>query len=117
MSKELESNIEPFKGLLLGLFFITVGAGIDFNVLSEHIYVVLSLTLAVMLVKATVLYILAVVFKVINADRWLVTLSLAQAGEFGFVLLNYSSQNHVLPDHITNVLALVVFGIGCEWAS
>lgn len=105
---ELESNIEPFKGLLLGLFFITVGAGIDFGVLQESWIIVGALVVAVMLIKAAVLYVLAIIFKVYNADRWLFTLSLAQAGEFGFVLLNYSSQNHVLPDSITNVLALVV---------
>lgn len=105
---ELESNIEPFKGLLLGLFFITVGAGIDFGVLQESWLTVGALVIAVMVIKAAVLYVLAVIFKVYNADRWLFTLSLAQAGEFGFVLLNYSSQNHVLPDSITNVLALVV---------
>ena len=105
---ELESNIEPFKGLLLGLFFITVGAGIDFGVLKEYWLVVASLVVAVMLVKAFVLWVLAIIFKVHNSDRWLFTLSLSQAGEFGFVLLNYASQNHVLPDSITHVLALVV---------
>jgi len=105
---ELESNIEPFKGLLLGLFFITVGAGIDFAVMKEHYVIVLGLVVAVMFVKGFVLYLLAIVFKVINADRWLFTLSLAQAGEFGFVLLNYSSQNHVLRDNVTDVLSLVV---------
>ena len=105
---ELESNIEPFKGLLLGLFFITVGAGIDFGVLQSTWVLVAGLVVAVMLVKAAVLYVLAIIFKVYNADRWLFTLSLAQAGEFGFVLLNYASTNNVLPDSITDVLALVV---------
>ncbi len=105
---ELESNIEPFKGLLLGLFFITVGAGINFDILSANLVMVLSITFAVMLIKATVLYLLAVVFKVNNSDRWLFALSLAQAGEFGFVLLNYSAQNHVLPLALTQTLSLVV---------
>ncbi|NQZ11917.1 MAG: cation:proton antiporter, partial [Algicola sp.] len=71
---ELESNIEPFKGLLLGLFFITVGAGINFDVLSANLELVILLAVAVMLVKAGVLYFLAYMFKVNNADRWLVTL-------------------------------------------
>ena len=105
---ELESNIEPFKGLLLGLFFITVGAGINFDVLSANLELVILLAVAVMLVKAGVLYFLAYMFKVNNADRWLVTLSLAQAGEFGFVLLNYSYQNHVMPEAYNHILALVV---------
>ncbi|KHT63474.1 potassium transporter [Photobacterium gaetbulicola] len=105
---ELESNIEPFKGLLLGLFFITVGAGIDFSVLFSNVVMVVGITLGVMLIKAAVLLFLALVFRVKGSDRYLLTLSLAQAGEFGFVLLSYSVQNHVLPAGIAQVLSLVV---------
>lgn len=105
---ELESNIEPFKGLLLGLFFITVGAGIDFSVLFSNVGMVLGITLGVMVLKAAVLFILALIFKVRGSDRYLLTLSLAQAGEFGFVLLSYSMQNHVLPADVAQVLSLVV---------
>ncbi|WP_346993644.1 monovalent cation:proton antiporter-2 (CPA2) family protein [Alteromonas gracilis] len=105
---ELEANIEPFKGLLLGLFFITVGAGINFGVLSDNAALIAGLTLAVMLVKAIVLYVIAVVFKLRDSNKWLFTLSLAQAGEFGFVLLSFASQNYVLPSDIISVLSLVV---------
>ncbi|WP_432452091.1 MULTISPECIES: monovalent cation:proton antiporter-2 (CPA2) family protein [unclassified Agarivorans] len=105
---EMESNIEPFKGLLLGLFFITVGAGIDFEVLSNHLPVVLAITLAVILIKSLVLFGLAITFKIKNSDRWLFALSLAQAGEFGFVLLNYTQQNHVIPEDLAKILSLVV---------
>ncbi|CAH0991039.1 Glutathione-regulated potassium-efflux system protein KefC [Sinobacterium norvegicum] len=105
---ELESNIEPFKGLLLGLFFITVGAGINFTVLSDNLTAILLMTAAVMLIKAAVLYVLALMFKIQNSDRWLFALSLAQAGEFGFVLLSYTVQNHVLPTDIAQTLSLVV---------
>ena len=105
---ELEANIEPFKGLLLGLFFITVGAGINFSVLSESPMLIAGLTVAVMLVKAIVLFIIAVIFKIKGTNKWLFTLSLAQAGEFGFVLLSFASQNYVLPSDIISVLSLVV---------
>lgn len=105
---ELESNIDPFKGLLLGLFFITVGAGINFSVLFNDFVVIIALTLAVMVVKALVLYSLALIFKIKGSDRWLFTLSLAQAGEFGFVLLSFSLQNHVIPADIAQTLSLVV---------
>ncbi|WP_028302089.1 monovalent cation:proton antiporter-2 (CPA2) family protein [Oceanospirillum beijerinckii] len=105
---ELESNIEPFKGLLLGLFFITVGAGIRFDLLAQYAGVILALTLAVMLIKAVVLYILALIFRVKGSNRWLLTLSLAQAGEFGFVLLGYSQQHHVLPTELAQILSMVV---------
>ncbi|MFA0039176.1 monovalent cation:proton antiporter-2 (CPA2) family protein [Vibrio sp. 10N.261.52.A1] len=105
---ELESNIDPFKGLLLGLFFITVGAGINFDVLFNDFILIIGLTLSVMLLKAAVLFTLALIFKIKNSDRWLFTLSLAQAGEFGFVLLSFSAQNHVLPADIVQTLSLVV---------
>ncbi|KZN31656.1 hypothetical protein N474_01995 [Pseudoalteromonas luteoviolacea CPMOR-2] len=105
---ELESNIEPFKGLLLGLFFITVGAGIDFEILSSQLSLVIILTLTVIIVKASVLWALAVTFKINNSDRWLFALSLAQAGEFGFVLLSFTVQNHVIPNNVAQILQLVV---------
>jgi len=105
---ELEINIEPFKGLLLGLFFITVGAGINFEVLFSNTLLIVGLTLAVMLAKALILYLLTFAFKVIRSDRWLFTLSLAQAGEFGFVLLSYSVQNHVISHELAQLLSLVV---------
>lgn len=105
---ELESNIEPFKGLLLGLFFITVGAGIDFYILYSQFVVIVALTLGVILLKAAVLFFLALIFKINNSDRWLFALSLAQAGEFGFVLLSFTVQQHVLPPEIAAPLSLVI---------
>lgn len=105
---ELETDIEPFKGILLGLFFITVGAGISFDMLSNNTYQVLGLTAGVMVLKAAVLLLLAIVFKIRSSDRWLFALSLAQAGEFGFVLLAYTTQNHVIPQELAQLLSLVV---------
>ncbi|MGL0938367.1 monovalent cation:proton antiporter-2 (CPA2) family protein [Vibrio vulnificus] len=105
---ELESNIEPFKGLLLGLFFITVGAGIDFTILFNKFGTIIGLTLAVMLLKAIVLLALSFIFRIKGSDRWLFALSLAQAGEFGFVLLSFSVQNHVISTSLSQQLSLVV---------
>jgi len=105
---ELETNIEPFKGLLLGLFFITVGAGIDFSVLLGNWLLVIGIVTIVILVKASIVYALARAFGIGSSDRWLTALSLAQAGEFGFVLLAYSLQNSVIPVETAEVLLLVV---------
>ena len=105
---ELESDIEPFKGLLLGLFFITVGAAINFDLLFGAFGQIIGLTLGVMAIKALVLYGLARLFKLSGADRWLFTLGLAQAGEFGFVLLAFSVQNSVIPTDLAQQLSLVV---------
>jgi CPA2 family monovalent cation:H+ antiporter-2 len=105
---ELESDVDPFKGLLLGLFFITVGAAIRFDLLTENLFNILTMTLGVMAIKAAVLYGLARAFKISGADRWLFTLGLAQAGEFGFVLLSFAVASAVLPTPIAEQLLLVV---------
>ncbi|MCP3870748.1 MAG: potassium transporter [Gammaproteobacteria bacterium] len=105
---ELESSIEPFKGLLLGLFFITVGAGIDFGILFGDFALLLGLTLGVILLKGAVLFGLALLFSLKPGDGWLFTLGLAQAGEFGFVLLSFSLQNSVIPSDLAKTLSLIV---------
>ena len=105
---ELESDLEPFKGLLLGLFFITVGAGINFDRLFEDWPALLSMAILVLLVKGLVLYGLAVTFRIKGRDRWLFTLGLAQAGEFGFVLVAFSVGQDVIPQSVGETLLLVV---------
>ncbi|WP_102110508.1 cation:proton antiporter [Oceaniglobus roseus] len=105
---QLEADIDPFKGLLLGLFFITVGAGISFTTLFAAPFVLLGLTLAVMVTKGVVLYLLALMFKLKGRDRWLFTLGLAQAGEFGFVLVSFSLSTSVLPAALAEQILLVV---------
>ncbi len=105
---ELETDIEPFKGILLGLFFITVGAGINFAVVSDNIAIVLGAVAGIMLVKAAVLLLLARIFRLYRSDGWLLTLSLAQAGEFGFVLLSFSVQNSVVSPDIASVLSPII---------
>ena len=105
---ELESDLEPFKGLLLGLFFITVGAGINFDLLFEDWPALLSMAILVIAIKGLVLYALAVAFKIRGRDRWLFTLGLAQAGEFGFVLVAFSVGQGVIPQDVAETLLLVV---------
>ena len=105
---ELESDIDPFRGLLLGLFFMTVGAGIDFGLLFDDLALVLGLTLGVMILKGAILYLLGTVFGLRGGDRWLFSLGLAQAGEFGFVLLSFTVANSVIPAAVADQLLLVV---------
>ncbi|GHA46998.1 potassium transporter [Amylibacter ulvae] len=105
---ELESDVEPFKGLLLGLFFITVGAGINFTLLFGNFFAIIGMTLGVMLIKGAVLYVLAVLFKIRGRDRLLFALSLAQAGEFGFVMLSTTVMNNVIPTELSQTLSLIV---------
>lgn len=105
---ELEADIAPFKGLLLGLFFITVGAGIQFATILNAPLLIFGLTLAVMLAKGAVLYAIARAMNIRGRDRWLFTLSLAQAGEFGFVLVALGVSQSVFPPPIADALLLVV---------
>lgn len=105
---ELEADIEPFKALLLGLFFMTVGAGIDLALLAETWWSTLGLTLALLAIKTGVMYGLARAFGMRGTDPWLFGLGLAQAGEFGFVLLALTVAQGVLPPALADQLLLVV---------
>ncbi len=105
---ELESDLEPFKGLLLGLFFITVGAGFNFDAFFADPWRILALTLLLILVKGGVLYGLARLWALKQRDRWLFTLSLSQAGEFGFVLISFSLATGVLTPGLGQKLLLII---------
>jgi glutathione-regulated potassium-efflux system ancillary protein KefC/glutathione-regulated potassium-efflux system protein KefB len=101
---ELEADIEPFKGLLLGLFFITVGAGIDFALLAEQPGLIAALVLGLIVVKFTVLAALGAAFKLEAKATWLLALALAQGGEFCFVLLSMAQHSGVLASAVAKPL-------------
>ncbi|BDW98978.1 potassium transporter [Maricaulis maris] len=105
---ELVSDLEPFKGLLLGVFFITVGASMEFALLGDHPGLIIGLTLALIGVKGLILLALAFAFRMKGRARWLFTFSLAQSGEFGFVLLAFAGGVNVIPDAIAGIAGLVV---------
>lgn len=104
----LESNIEPFKGILLGLFFITIGAGTDFSLLADNFVLIASLTVGVMALKFLVLMGLAYLFKIKNTNAWLFSLSISQVGVFAFILLGFSAEHHVITESVAKILTLVV---------
>ncbi len=110
---ELESDIDPFKGLLLGLFFIAVGASIDFNLIMEKPLLILGLVLGVMCLKMLVLLFLGRIFKISNAQNFLFSFGLCQVGEFAFVLFSFSSQEGILSKEITDsMIAVVAISMG-----
>ena len=87
---QLEAELKPFKSLLLGLFFITVGMGVNFAILLREPLLVLGLTLGLIAIKIVVLLALSFVFKIKGRDRWLFAFALAQGGEFGFLLVSFA---------------------------
>ena len=105
---ELESDIEPFKGLLLGLFFIAVGASINFNLVGQQPILILCLVVGLMLLKSLVLFLLGKIFKLTPDQNILFSLGLCQVGEFAFVLFSLSSQDGILPQSIIDVMIAVV---------
>ncbi len=105
---ELESDIDPFKGLLLGLFFITVGAGIDFKLAMAEWQTVLSAAAIVIALKIAVLAFIGRLAGLRRQSAWLFSLSLPQAGEFAFVLIAFALANSVLPPATADLLLLVV---------
>ncbi|PKP71653.1 MAG: potassium transporter [Alphaproteobacteria bacterium HGW-Alphaproteobacteria-4] len=105
---ELEGSIEPFKGLLMGIFFITVGAGMNFAPFLANPANIVGLVLALVLVKSAFLYGLGLAFGLHGRDRWLFTLGLAQAGEFGFVLVSFALGQRILPEPLAQKVLLIV---------
>lgn len=105
---ELEVSIEPFKGLLLGLFFIAVGASIDLGALASQPALIAGLVLGLMALKFVILLILGRVFKLQLADNLMFSFLLAQGGEFAFLLVSFALQTHALNLEISNLLILVV---------
>ncbi|MCG3192517.1 MAG: Glutathione-regulated potassium-efflux system protein KefC [Thermoanaerobaculia bacterium] len=105
---ELESDIEPFKGLLLGLFFISVGASVDFALIGARPGLILGLVGGVVAVKFAVLLILARAFGLSQDQALLFAFGLPQVGEFAFVLFSFATQQGVLAREITSPLVAVV---------
>jgi len=102
--RELETDIEPFKGLLLGLFFIAVGMSIDFGVLRQSPGLMALVVLSFLAVKGVVIYTLARLMKLPFQERPTFTLLLTQGGEFAFVVFQAAAGSHVLPSQTASLL-------------
>ena len=105
---ELESDIEPFKGLLLGLFFLAVGASIEFPLIATLPWTVISWVLALVVIKAVVLLISGKIFKLSTEQNFIFAFSLSQVGEFAFVLLSFARQEGILPQETVSLMVAVV---------
>jgi glutathione-regulated potassium-efflux system ancillary protein KefC/glutathione-regulated potassium-efflux system protein KefB len=105
---ELEANIEPFKGLLLGLFFISVGMSANLSLMREKPLLILGLTLGFMLLKVTVLYVIGRVSRHSPAASRGLAFSLPAGGEFAFVLFGSGASLGIMDTETAELLVLVV---------
>ena len=105
---ELETDIEPFKGLLLGLFFISVGAQIDFGLIASSPLQIGGIVAGTMVLKLLVLHALGRLFGLDRPARWLLAFSLAQIGEFAFVLLSFGVQERIFSADFASPLVAAV---------
>jgi len=104
----LETDIEPFKGLLMGLFFIAVGMSIDFGLLRQHAALVTMLVVGIVALKGASLALVASRLHVPKKQRWLFAALLSQGGEFAFVVFGVAGQAHLLPEPFDALLTLAV---------
>ncbi len=111
---QLEADLEPFKGLLLGLFFTTVGAGIDFGLIVAQPGLIACLTAGLIVLKFAILLGLGLAFRFEWGASLLFAFAMAQGGEFCFVLLSVAQQQGVLGPAIAQALvAAVALSMAC----
>jgi glutathione-regulated potassium-efflux system ancillary protein KefC len=106
--RELETDIEPFKGLLLGLFFIAVGMGIDFAVIRAQPFAIAAIVLGFLLLKAAVLWAMGRLMPIPKPERPVFIILLAQGGEFGFVVFQTAAQTGVIDAPVSSLLIAAV---------
>jgi len=101
---QLEADIRPYRDILLGLFFVTVGMKLNMSVLLESPWIVLGVMLSFMAIKVFVIKTLAVKAGELPKDGWASGFMLAQMGEFGFVLIALATQVEILPMNVASIL-------------
>ena len=105
---EIQAAIDPFKGLLLGLFFISVGMSVDFTVMLERPWLVVAFIVGLFLLKGAVLWFIALRSGMAMSERPLFILLLAQGGEFAFVILGLAAGNGAIPEATGQAVTLAV---------
>jgi len=104
---ELESDIDPFKGLLLGLFFIAVGASINFELIGNETLTITGLTIGVLITKTVILASIGMFSKLKTDQNLLFMIGLSQVGEFAFVLFSFMNQTQILEPHLIELMMAV----------
>ena len=106
--RELETDIEPFRGLLLGLFFITVGAGLDLGLVTANLLLIVGLVAGLMVLKTLAMYAAGRIFRHTHQTALTTAVALAQGGEFAFVLLGFTLGARVMDAELARLLTAIV---------
>ena len=105
---ELESDIDPFRGLLLAVFFVSVGSSINFDVIRQSPIFILSTVLLVLVVKFSVLFLIGKISKMSIEQNFILSFSLSQVGEFAFVLITFAGGLSLIDPTLSSQLMAVV---------
>jgi len=105
---QIEADIQPFRGILLGLFFMSVGMSIDLNMLYKNIGFVLSLVLLLLLIKISALWLLCRLSKLNHSSSLKIAVLLSQSGEFGFVLFGFALISGVITESWSQLLSMTI---------
>lgn len=109
---QIEADIEPFRGILLGLFFLGVGMSLNLSVVANNWQLILGAVVAMMSAKALMIYVVARITKTPHSDALDRALLMAQGGEFAFVLFAAATSAHVIDETIkSNLTAIVVLSM------
>jgi monovalent cation:proton antiporter-2 (CPA2) family protein len=105
---QIETDLEPFKGLLLGLFFIGVGMSVDYGLIGEQPGFIVSALIIYFIIKFSILFGLGKFSKLNNLSSQNLALSLSQGGEFAFVLLGLAMQNKLIDSTTNNISTIII---------
>lgn len=105
---QLETEIEPFKGLLLGLFFIAIGMNLDLSLLVSEPLFIICASVILVLIKTTIIFVILKANKQLTTDAMRVGLMLSQGGEFAFVVMAQAASNGILPVEVSAQVTLIV---------
>ncbi|MDP9954532.1 CPA2 family monovalent cation:H+ antiporter-2 [Epilithonimonas hungarica] len=105
---ELESAIDPFKGLLLAVFFVSVGATINFDIIASKPFFIFSAAFIVLAIKAVVLFAIGKYYKMNNEQSFFLAFALSQVGEFAFVLVNFAASLYLIDYQANSELMAIV---------
>ncbi len=105
---QIEADILPFRGILLGLFFMTVGMGIDFGLLWEQLGLIVLLAMGLMIIKAGVVYGLTRISGARHDVALQTGVLLSQSGEFGFVMLGFAALSGVIDETLGQMMILII---------